>query len=99
MKTILLGLVIAGVATVSLADALAEGKTALEQKKYFEAVDAFSAACENGNGTGCYNLGLMYENAVGVAQNKYKASTLYAQACRAQEPLGCSNMALLYDTP
>lgn len=98
MKKIV-GLVIAGVATVCFADALEEGKTALEQKRYADAVAAFTKSCDSGNGAGCLNLGHMYENAEGVAQNKYKASTLYAQACRTKEALGCSNMALSYDTP
>lgn len=93
------GLVLAGMATVCFADALNDGKEALAQKRYIDALSAFSQSCENGNGTGCLNLGNMYENGVGVAQNKYKASTLYAQACRTNEALGCANMALSYDTP
>lgn len=94
-----IGFVIAAVASVCFADTLDEGKIALEQKRYFDAAEAFNKACESGNGTGCYNLGSMYEKGEGIAQNKYKASTLYAEACRAKEALGCSNMALSYDTP
>ena len=93
------GLMIAGVATACFADALSEGKAALEQKRYLDALSAFTQSCESGNATGCLNLGSMYENGVGTAQNKYKASMFYAQACRAKEPLGCANMALSYDTP
>jgi TPR repeat protein len=98
MKKIV-GLMIVGVATVCFADALSEGKAALEQKRYADALSAFTQSCESGNGAGCLNLGAMYENGVGTPQNKYKASTLYAQACRAKEALGCANMALSYDTP
>lgn len=98
MKKVM-GLMIVGVATVCFADALSEGKEALDQKRYTDALSAFTQSCESGNGTGCLNLGVMYENGVGTAQNKYKASTLYAQACRAKEALGCANMALSYDTP
>ena len=94
-----IGLVIAAVVSVCFADTLDEGKIALEQKRYFDAVEAFTKACESGNGTGCYNLGVMYEKGEGIAQNKYKASTLYTQACRADVGLGCSSMALSYDTP
>lgn len=93
------GLVIAAVASVCFADAIDEGKMALEHKRYFDAAEAFRKACESGNGAGCYNLGVMYEKGEGIAQNKYKASTLYAEACRAHVALGCSNMALSYDTP
>jgi hypothetical protein len=90
---------VAGMTTVCFADALNEGKTALEQKKYSDAITSFTKACDEGNAKGCVNLGAMYEHGEGVAQNKYKASSLYAQACRAKEALGCSNMALTYDTP
>ncbi|MGA9046967.1 hypothetical protein [Sulfuricurvum sp.] len=93
------GLVIAGVASACFADMMGEGKLALEKKNYSEAANAFRISCESGNGKGCYELGMMYENGIGMAQNKYKASNLYAQACRAQEALGCSNMALSFDTP
>ncbi|MCX6062131.1 MAG: hypothetical protein NT103_07790 [Campylobacterales bacterium] len=92
-------LMIAGITTACYADALNEGNTALEQKKYSDAITSFTKACDGGNAKGCFQLGAMYENGEGVAQNKYKASTLYAQACRAKEMLGCSNMSLKYDTP
>ncbi len=92
-------LMIAGITITCYADALSEGNKALEQKNYSDAITSFTKACDNGNGKGCFNLGAMYENGEGVAQNKYKASTFYAQACRAKEILGCSNMSLKYDTP
>ena len=92
-------LMIVGITTTCFADALNEGKTALEQKNYSDAITSFTKACDDGNGKGCFNLGSMYENGEGVVQNKYKASSLYAQACRAKEMLGCSNMSLEYDTP
>lgn len=98
MKTIV-GLIIASTATVCFADALSDGKIALDQKRYLDAVSAFNLSCDQGNAKGCLNLGMMYEKGEGIAQNKYKASTLYAQACRAKESLGCANMALSYDTP
>lgn len=93
------GLILVGVLSAGFADTLSEGKAALDQKRYTDALSAFNQSCESGNGTGCLNLGNMYENGVGTAQNKYKASTLYAQACRAKEAQGCSNMALSYDAP
>jgi hypothetical protein len=92
-------LMAAGIMTACFADALSEGETALQQKKYSDAITLFTKACNEGNAKGCLNLGSMYEHGEGVAQNKYEASTLYAQACRAHEALGCSNMALTYDTP
>ena len=98
MKT-LVGLIVAATATVCFADALNDGKMALDQKRYGDAAGAFNQSCEQGNANGCLNLAMMYEKGEGIAQNKYKASTLYAQACRAKEPLGCANMALSYDTP
>jgi len=92
-------LMIAGVATAGFADAYDEGKTAYEQKRYADAAALFTKACEGGNAHACLNLGAMYENGEGMAQNKYQASTLYAQACRANMALGCSSMALSCDNP
>ncbi len=92
-------LIIAGIASPCFADSFTEGKAAYAEKNYTEAITLFTKACEQGNAKACFNLGSMYENGEGTAQNKYQASTLYAQACRAKESLACSNMGLRYDTP
>ncbi|MDD2369221.1 MAG: hypothetical protein PHQ90_07965 [Sulfuricurvum sp.] len=92
-------LMVAGVISSCYADSYTDGKKAFEEKMYSKSVEAFTQACSENNFKGCYELGKMYENGMGVAQNKYEAGTLYAQACRGGESLGCSNMTLSYDTP
>jgi len=92
-------LMVVGIISSCYADSYTDGKKALEAKMYSKSVEAFTKACSENNFKGCYELGKMYENGTGVAQNKYEAGTLYAQACRGGEALGCSNMALSYDAP
>lgn len=81
------------------ADAYHDGKNALLSKDYSEAALQFGKACDGGDAKGCFDLGAMYENGDGVAQNKYKAVALYTQACQKGDAHGCSNMGLTYDTP
>lgn len=90
---------VAGIVPSCFADAYHEGKTAFQNKEYSEAAAQFGKACDDGNPKGCFDLGTMYENGNGVAQNKYKAVALYAQACRGGDAHGCGNLALTYDTP
>lgn len=98
LRSITLALIVVG-ATTCLADTYQEGKTALEHKNYAQANAFFSKACDSGDAKGCFDLGKIYENGIGIAGNKYKAAALYAQACRGGMSLGCSSMALTYDTP
>lgn len=84
---------------VAFAAPIEEGKMALKYYDYIKAAEAFERSCVEGNAQGCFELGQLYENGQGIAQNKYRASTLYAQACRGGEPLGCSHMGLSSDAP
>lgn len=97
MKRVLVTAVLMG--NIVFADALEEGKKAFEHHDYLKAVERFGASCEGGNAKGCFELGKLYENGEGVAQNRYRASGLYAQACHGGEALGCSRMGLGFDTP
>lgn len=94
MKKLLNLIAIAAFAIPCFADGLGEGKTALEFNDYVKAAEAFERSCTGGNAQGCLELGALYEQGVGVAQNPYKASSLYAQACREGEAKGCSRMGL-----
>ncbi len=98
LQSIALALMVVG-ATTCLADTYQEGKIALEHKDYAQANTLFSKACDSGDAKGCFDLGKIYENGMGTAENKYKAAALYAQACRGGVSLGCSSMALTHDTP
>lgn len=92
MKKILWIAVLAGSSV--FADALGEGKAALERHEYVPAAEAFERACEGGNAEGCFELGTMYEKGTGMAPNPYHASNLYAAACRAGMSKGCASMAV-----
>ncbi len=81
------------------ADALSEGKNALEHHEYSSAIEKFSRSCDSNNAQGCIELGKMKEEGIGTAQNKYAAATLYTRACTLGNSLGCANMGLSYDTP
>lgn len=99
MKKLLSIVAFMTIGSFSYADGLGEGQTALEYHDYSKAAEAFTRSCDGGNAKGCFELGKLYENGQGMAQNKYRASTLYAQACRGGESLGCSHMGFGADTP
>ena len=99
MKKILTYVALMAIGSFACADGLGEGQTALEYRDYAKAAEAFARSCDGGNAKGCFELGRLYENGDGMAQNKYRASSLYAQACRGGEPLGCSSLGVRFDTP
>ena len=84
---------------VLFADTLDEGKKAFQHHDYLLAVENFSRSCDAGNALGCFELGLLNEQGIGTAQNKYAAQSLYARACTLGYPKGCANMGVGYDTP
>jgi len=99
VSKMMVGLAVVGTLSSCFGDAYQEGKTAIHDKSYLQAVEAFEKACDSGNAQGCFELGSLYEKGEGVVQNKYRASTLYAQACKGGDGHGCSNSTLMYDTP
>jgi hypothetical protein len=46
-----------------------------------KAAALFTRACDLGVGEGCFNLGLCYQNAFGVANDEVKAAALFTKAC------------------
>ena len=54
-------------------------------------------ACDSGNFSGCYNLGVMYNNGLGVKQNYFKAVKLYNKACDGGNAVGCYNLGVMYN--
>ncbi|MGD9970205.1 MAG: hypothetical protein AB7S65_07085 [Sulfuricurvum sp.] len=100
MKSLFISLLSLGiVASVSSADALNEGKNALEHHDYVRAVEQFTLACNQNNASGCFDLAALNQEGTGTAQNKYAASALYARACTLGNQQGCANMGLGYDNP
>ena len=43
----------------------------------------------------CNNLGVLYEQGIGVAIDYVRARALYVQACEGGEPRGCHNLGVL----
>ena len=58
-------------------------------KKYY------AKSCEGGDGGGCYNLSLLYENAQGVEQDIALAKKYAQSACEKGFRAGCENLKLL----
>lgn len=63
------------------------------------AASAFTRACEGGVAAACNNLGTLYEEGRGVAQDTARAATLYQQSCNGDSPHGCASLAALFDRP
>jgi TPR repeat protein len=49
------------------------------------------------DGSGCYNLGLMYEKGKGVKQDDFKAVKFFQKACDLNDGTGCSNLGFMYE--
>jgi len=52
-------------------------------------------ACDTGNSSGCYNLGLMYYTGNVVKQNYAKSKVFFSKACARGNTLGCNHYAIL----
>jgi len=78
------------------ADSFNDGLKAYNAKDFKKAETLFSKFCDAGNASGCYNLGLMYDNGKGVKQNDFKAVKLYTKACNSGYINGCYNLGLMY---
>lgn len=53
--------------------------------------------CDNGDPSGCYNLGNMYSDGRGVKQNSFKAVELYKKSCDGGDVRGCRNLGNMYN--
>jgi len=52
-------------------------------------------ACDSGNASGCYNLGLMYYKGNGIKQSYNKSKVFFSKACERGNTLGCNHYAIL----
>lgn len=66
------------------------------EKDFLRAFVEFQQACDGGNASGCYGLGIIYDYGLGVAHNYSKARELYKQACNGGEMEGCDFLGDLY---
>lgn len=65
-------------------------------KNYKNAFGSCEKACQEKDGEGCTNLGLMYHAGLGVRQNTQKAKNYYEKACNLKNGSGCSNLGYMY---
>ena len=68
----------------------------LHQVKPEQAARLWAKACAGGDAIGCYNLGQMYRQAIGVEQDEARAASLYRQACDGGDADGCANLGFMY---
>lgn len=69
---------------------------AYEKHDFAAAAKLWDAACKAGNGTGCFELAVMYRDGEGVERNLGRMRQLYEVACTAQDGRGCFNLANAY---
>jgi TPR repeat protein len=58
----------------------------------------YQKSCDDKNATGCYHIGVFYDNGMSVVeQNSSKAKEYFEKACEGGEAKGCFKLAFLYD--
>ena len=77
-KTLFILLVV--LAAPILADDYENGKKALKEKNYSEAVKLLNKACDGGSGGACYTLGVLYNFGQGVKRDFDTGSKLHGKA-------------------
>ncbi len=75
---------------------LNEGEAARNRADYPLALKSWREACDGGNASGCTNLGVLYRNGEGVAQDYVEAQRLYRIGCDGGDAQGCSNLGYLH---
>ena len=75
---------------------LEDGLKAYNNNDYQSAVKLFTKACDGGDASGCYNLGIMYDNGQGVKQDYHQAAKLWTKACDGGHASGCYNLGSMY---
>ncbi len=58
----------------------------------------FRAACDGENAAGCTNLGYLYRDGTGVAQDYARAAALFEEGCDGGDAPGCTKLGFLYGT-
>jgi TPR repeat protein len=54
-------------------------------------VGYYKDACHRGDATACFELGYLYENGMGMKQNKRQALYYYKKACDLKYQFGCES--------
>lgn len=61
-----------------------------------ESNDYYEESCKNGNIKSCYDLGVSYENGIGVQQDYDKAYFFYQKSCNYKIVNACYNLGVLH---
>lgn len=76
---------------------LEAGIKAAKEGDYKTAFKLFSQSCDQGNPAGCFAVGTMYMNGVGIQTDIQKATRYYEMGCSGGDATACSNLAMIYD--
>ena len=63
--------------------------TAIPIVMYASQIDMLTKACQEEHGAACYELGLIYQEGIGVDQNLSKAKTYFNKSCDLNTHVGC----------
>jgi TIR domain/Sel1 repeat len=74
-----------------------EADSLIGQKQYAQARPLAQKACDGGVMLGCFNLGWLYNNGWGVAQNYKEAASLYKKACGGGVEAGCFDLGVFFE--
>ena len=74
---------------------IANENTSSQNTQKQEAARLLRIACENEDISSCFNLGYMYANGDGVAEDAQEAVRLFRLACDGGEMVGCFNLGIL----
>ncbi|PAF53920.1 hypothetical protein BKH42_03950 [Helicobacter sp. 13S00482-2] len=76
---------------------LEAGISAAKEGDYKSAFKFFTQSCDQGNPAGCFAIGTMYMNGVGIQTNIQKAQRYYEMGCSGGDATACANLAMIYD--
>ena len=98
MKKLLLILVLAVMcSSVARADDYDDGAKAYQKRDYVTALTLFFTLAEQGHATAQFNLGVMYENGIGVIKEFKKSVDWYRMAAEQGYVKAQFNLALMYE--
>ncbi len=65
------------------------GMLSYDKQDFSKARKYFERACGLNNGSGCNNLGDLYQNGEGIEKNLTKAAQFYSKACKLGDQEAC----------
>uniref|UniRef100_UPI003988FB00 tetratricopeptide repeat protein n=1 Tax=Helicobacter bizzozeronii TaxID=56877 RepID=UPI003988FB00 len=71
-------------------EALSAGISAIKVGDYRSAFKLFAKSCDQGNPAGCFAVGTMYDNGVGIQRDPEKATRYYEMGCSGGDASECA---------